>query len=92
MNLGRVWGGFWEIFQRVSGGRWRLLGASWTTFWHHFLVLVFGMLSGRALGTPGLDFDSVLKGSGRVWEGFWRSNFVFFRFRTSPSLRWFKIA
>ena len=41
-------------------------------FWRYFLVLVFGMLAGRALGGSrarfGVDLRGFWRGLGRVWE------------------------
>ena len=41
-----ILGGFGEGFGRVLEG----LGVSWALFWRHFLELLLGLLSGRALG------------------------------------------
>ena len=64
MDFGRVWGGFWEGFGRGL----EALGASWVTFWDPFLVLLFAMLSKRALGGSWdrfwLDFEGSGKGFG----------------------------
>ena len=46
MDFGRVWGGFWEGVGRSL----EALGVSWVTFWRFFVVLLFPMLSERALG------------------------------------------
>ena len=70
---------------RVLGGVWGVLGTPWAVFWRLFLMLTFGMLSGRALaafwGRFWLDFESP-KGSrrgpreaqegvfGRSWRSF----------------------
>ena len=40
------------------------LGASWAVFLRHFGVLVFGVLSGRALGASWARFWLDLEGSG----------------------------
>ena len=57
------------------------LGVSWAVFSHHFLELLLGMLSGRALGrlleAPRLDLRWILKGLGGVWGGFWRTKLMF---------------
>ena len=69
MDLGRLWGGFWEGFGRGL----EPLGDSWATFWGLFLMLSFGMLSKRALGGSQarfwLDFERSGEGFG---EGFAR--------------------
>ena len=69
-----ILGGFGEGLGRVLGGGWSLLGVSWATFGRHFLVLVAGMLSGRALGGSWAGFGRVLggvgEGSGRGLGGF----------------------
>ena len=46
MVFGKVSGGFGEAFGRGL----EALGVSWAVFSHHFLELLLGMLSGRALG------------------------------------------
>ena len=66
MVLGGVSGGFGEAFGRSL----EALGVSWAVFSHHFLELLLGMLSGRALGrlleAPRLDLRWILKGLGGV--------------------------
>ena len=60
------------------------LGASWVTFWHPFLVLLFVMLSKRALGGSWdrfwLDFEGSGEGFGLgfgrvlvIFQVFWKS-------------------
>ena len=64
-----ILGGFGEGFGRGL----EPLGASWATFWRLFLMLVFGMLSKRALGGSWARFWLDFEGSGEGFgEGFGR--------------------
>ena len=64
---------FGEGFGRGS----EALAASRVVFWHHFFMLVFGMVFKSGLGVGGfwvgfwLDFKGVGKDFGKVWGGFW---------------------
>ena len=58
---------FWRGFGRGL----EALGASWAICGPHFLVLVFGMLSKRALGGFWARFGLDFGGLGGVWGGFW---------------------
>ena len=78
VDFGRGWGGFWEGFGRGL----EALGASWAVCWRHFWVLVFGVLSGRALGASWARFWLDLSGSG---EGLGRVLEVKIGVRGGPS-------
>ena len=62
-GLGRILGGFWEGF----GGSWRLLAHFWASF---FEACIQNALQ-KGLEASGLHLGFILKGLGRVWEGFW---------------------